>query len=563
MTRIIKETVDKFEYAFVFPYNLETVLFCKQLKNKYGRSNIAFHYGKWRFTTLRIAEDIAAQYPDVHIGAELQDDYDKYELEKKAEAIKNKQIAEIKALAGVEFHVNHIKGNLRPYQKLGVKFMLLAEGRVILGDTMGLGKTAQSLAFIAHSAKQKSLVICPASVKYAWQNETKKWTKLRPLVMDGKTNLTADIFQQHDIFIINYDLLKKFQTVLSAYHFDCAVFDEFHYLKNLRAQRTKAAIAITQNIASKIMLSGTPILNKPVELFTALNMVDAFTWNDWYAYTKRYCGGHMGYFGYEANGATNIEELKDKISQYFLRRTKEEVLSELPPKIFTDIPIYLDNSREYQMAENDFYNYLIEIKDKKEEEISKNLALIKLNELKRLVSMGKISAAQEIITDAIEDGEKIVVFSNYNEPLERLKQTFGENACLLTGKVSDALERQQMIDDFQTKEQPMIFLGGMKSAGVGITLTRASRVLFIDYSWVPADHMQAVDRVHRIGQSADNILVYQIVSLNTIDEKLQAVLAEKKAIFEQLIDGKPVNQRQQMNMLSDVMKLYLKEATTK
>ena len=142
---------------------------------------------------------------------------------------------------------------------------------------MGMGKSLQALAYLVHSKKKKTLIICPASVKYVWEAEVEKWTKLKPYIVDSKTSIQALNFvlqtipiQARNVIIINYDILKKFSTILRATHFDCLVCDEFHYIKSLRAQRTKEVLALAPNINSILLLSGTPLLSRPVELFTGL-----------------------------------------------------------------------------------------------------------------------------------------------------------------------------------------------------------------------------------------------------------------------------------------------------
>jgi len=404
---------------------------------------------------------------------------------------------------------------------------------------MGLGKTVQALAYIVHQKHKKSLVICPASVKFVWEDEINKWTDLKSLVIGPKSVLTPDTIDKYDVFIINYDLLKRFLKFIFI-KWDCVICDEFHYIKNIKAQRTKFVKALAKKAKSILLLSGTPFLNRPVELFNGLNLMDPAVWNDWFIYTKRYCNGHQTRWGWDSKGATNIDELQKKISRYFLRRTKDEVLKDLPQKRFITYPVELEKkfSDEYRMAQTSFKEYLRDVKKKDDVDARSIQAskLVKLNELRQISSNGKVWALKEIAQSILDAGEKTVIFSAYNHPLEELKKYFEDEAVLLTGKTK-AEDRKEIVEKFQTDDNVKIFLGGIKSGGVGITLTAASNVIFLDFSWTPADHLQAIDRIHRIGQTAKHITVYQLVCKGTIDEYITKTLGKKQEIFNQLIEG--------------------------
>jgi len=289
------------------------------------------------------------------------------------------------------------------------------------------------------------------------------------------------------------------------------------------------------------LLSGTPFLNRPIELFNPLNILDPKNWHDYYSYSRRYCGGHQGRFGWDDKGATNIAELQERISPYFIRRTKKEILPDLPKKRFINMPVELDpkTQKEYQLAEDEFGEFLVKIKKKTEKQAARSLQaekLVKLGALRQLTSFGKIEIAKEIIEGIIENGEKVVVFSCYNEPVETLHKYFGDKSVLVTGKI-EAEERDNIVNNFQQNKDIKIFFGGIKSAGVGINLTAATNVLFLDFSWVPGDHSQAIDRIHRIGSVAEYVTVYQLYTKKTVDEYMYKLLEKKQLLFDQLIDG--------------------------
>lgn len=537
-----------YEYSLTFKFDYEMVEYCKYLSNKLGFRRFSFFDGAWRFTEIDFAVELKDRYPEIEIDEEIKMEYElAYFLAK--EAVLAKANADrLKKTKESNFKIKGIKGELLPYQKVGVEFFINSNGRAMNSDPMGAGKSVQALAYIAHTEIKRTLIICPAVVKYNWKNEVKKWTKLKAIVIDSNIK-PLDIVENLDknqIFIINYDILSKFFKVLSAISWEACILDEVHYIKNRTAIRSRATKKLVANIPKILMLSGTPFLSRPAELFNPLNTLDPKNWFDYYAYTRRYCDGHQGRFGWDDRGATNIAELQERISPYFIRRTKKEILPDLPAKRFIYHPLELDPeiAKKYKMAEEEFGQFLINIKKKTEKEAARAMQaekLVKLGALRQLSSLGKIEQTKEIIENIIENGEKIVVFSCYNEPLERLHESFKDISVLVTGKI-DAKERNDIVNKFQTKDKLKIFFGGIKSAGVGINLTAATNVLFLDYSWVPGDHAQAIDRIHRIGSTADHITIYQLYSKKTVDEYMHKLLGKKQLLFDQLIDGKEIPQ---------------------
>ena len=540
--KIVKNNNGIFSYGLESQFTPELLVFCQRIRNSVGAKE--FNWEKdsklWGFNKIEIVEMIKNRFPSVELDPGILLRYEMYQTELELDVMKVAQAEVIKNATDSNIEIKNVKGELYPYQKVGVEFFINNRGRAILADTMGLGKTLQSLAYVAHTGHSKTLVVCPASMKYTWEAEAIKWTKLKPFVITTKDVLDIDSYNKHDVFVINYDILKKNFKALSALRFDCMVCDEFHYIKNRTAQRTKAIMALATKIPHILLLSGTPMLSRPIELYTGLKIMDPFTWGDYRGYSIRYCDGHQGYWGWDEKGASNIPELKSRISRYFLRRLKTEVLKDLPPKQHTDIAVDLspEKQREYNLAVDSFRLYLKQIKKASDKKILKALQaekLVKLQELRKITTDGKTASAIQTIQDIIDSGQKVVVFSVYNEPLEVMLKKFGKKAVTITGK-TDTKERGNIVKKFQEDDSVQVFLGGTKSAGVGITLTSATNVLFLDYSWVPADHEQAEDRIHRIGQMADVVNIYQLYSKGTIDDYMRQLLSGKKKIFNQLIE---------------------------
>jgi SWI/SNF-related matrix-associated actin-dependent regulator 1 of chromatin subfamily A len=384
------------------------------------------------------------------------------------------------------------------------------------------------------------LVVCPASVKSSWEKEIKKWTHLKYVIIDSKTKI-ADIPSDVQMWVINYDILRKHFDQLMKTRFDLCVADECHYVKSPTATRTKVLRQLAKTIPHVVLLSGTPLLSRPVEMFTLLNMIDPTTWSNYYTFTRQYCAGKQGRWGWDASGASNTEELHERIKKYFIRRKKEEVLSQLPPKNRIDVPVTFpaDIATEYDLAENNLIAYLREYAGKQPAEIARAVQaekLAQLNVLRQLCAFGKLPAAEEIIESVLEADEKILVFSSFVEPLNILKDKLKDKAVIITGKTK-VEDRGDIVDKFQTDPNVKVFLGGVKSAGVGITLTAAQNVLFLDYAWNPADMQQAEDRVHRPGQTASSVNIYQLHVDDTIDGKLKGILESKQKIFDSVVEG--------------------------
>lgn len=533
---------------------------CKYLNEKYGFRRFSFFDGAWRFTDIEIAVELRDRYPEIQLSDDLAIEYELAEYLSKEAILAKDNADRLKKSKESNIEIKGIKGELLPYQKVGVEFFINSNGKAMNSDPMGSGKSLQALAYITHTGLQKSLVVCPAAVKYNWKNEVKKWTDLKAFVIDSDMEVSEieREFDKHNVFVINYDILKKFFAFLMLAPFEIMVLDEFHYIKNNGAMRTKLTKKLGKKIPRVIMLSGTPFLSRPIELFNGLNLLDSKAWGDFYAYGRRYCAGHMGRWGWDDKGASNIVELQERISPYFIRRTKKEILPDLPEKRFINRPVELDKETriKYKMAEEEFGKFLINIKKKTEKEAKRAMQaekLVKLGALRQLTSTGKIEVAKELIEEIVDSGEKVVVFSCYNGPIEKLYEYFKKKAVLVTGKVGSE-ERNDIVNSFQEKKSIKIFFGGIKSAGVGINLTAATNVLFIDYSWCPADHMQAIDRIHRIGSTAEHINIYQLYSKKTVDEYMYKLLEGKQLLFDQIIDGKEVPQGMSGNYTSSIIR---------
>ena len=414
-----------------------------------------------------------------------------------------------------------------PHQIIAIE-KLSGNDKFILADDMGLGKTTSTVIAALETGVNKILIVCPASLKINWEREIQNYTNRTISIIEGKN------WQSADFIIVNYDILKNFHeykkkdTILMNENFDLIVVDEAHYISNSQAKRTKLLNDIIQKIGKVWLLSGTPMTSRPINYYNLLNLVDSPVAHNWMAYAIRYCEGYQFSVGnkkvWKVTGASNLEELRDRTKSLVLRRLKEEVL-DLPDKIIT--PVYLRlKSKEYENLMGEYYDWY----EKSEESKSLTVQFSKLMKIRQIIAQEKIKTTIELAENIIEQGKKVIIFTNFTETLNTIVSHFGKSAVKLDGSMSKT-QRQYSVDQFQENEKITVFVGNLRAAGTGITLTAAEAVIMNDLSFVPSDHAQAEDRAYRYGQK-NNVLVYYPLFENTIEGVIYDILNHKKQVFE-------------------------------
>jgi SWI/SNF-related matrix-associated actin-dependent regulator 1 of chromatin subfamily A len=407
---------------------------------------------------------------------------------------------------------------------------LVENKKFILADDMGLAKTGSSIIAALETGAKKILIVCPATLKINWMREIGIYTDRSVYICEGK-NFSSD----EDFVIINYDILKNFHdtkdrenSLILKSNFDLVIVDEAHAIKNSQAARTKLINDIVKDIERLWLLTGTPMTSRPIDYYNLLNLVDNPSAKNWMAYVIRYCSGYQFKVGnrkvWNVMGSSNLEELRDRTSTTILRRLKENVL-DLPDKIIT--PVYLRlKSKDYEDVMGEYYDWY----DKNPEE-SKSLTVqfTKLTKVRQIIANEKVTQTIELAENIIEQGKKVIIFCNFTESLDRICEHFGKSAVKLDGSMTKA-SRQHSVDEFQTNEKIKVFVGNIKAAGVGITLTSAEVVIFNDLSFLPSDHAQAEDRAYRFGQK-NNVLVYYPLFDNTIEGIIYDIINEKKKVI--------------------------------
>jgi len=431
-----------------------------------------------------------------------------------------------------------LKGDLFPFQKEGVAFIESLNGRVLVADEMGLGKTVQALAWMQlHPELRPAIIVVPASVKFNWAREAERWLSKPDVQILSGTSVSVRVAKE--IIIINYDILPKWVDALKGTNPKILVLDEVHYIKSGRALRTKATKKLSKGIPHIIGLSGTPIVNKPIEGYNFFAMVDPTLFQNYRFYTKRYCAAHQTRFGMDVSGASHKEELHSILTKsIMIRRKKADVLPELPDKVRSFVPLSLSNEQEYHIAEADFITFLRHTKGEGAAIKALNAELlVQTNTLRQLTARGKLPQAIEWIADFIESEEKLVVFATHKFVIDAIMSKFGRRAVKLDGSITGNL-RMEVVDSFQNDSKVRLFVGNIKAAGIGITLTAASNVAFLELPWTPGEMVQAEDRCHRIGQK-ESVNIHYLLAKDTFDERLALILDRKIKILDAILDGKP------------------------
>ncbi len=457
-------------------------------------------------------------------------------------------------------HIPGLVGTLRDYQNKAVAFIDMKGGRALIGDDMGLGKTIQALAYVKkYEHERPILIVTTGGSKLNWQQECNIWLPGESTYICSGRNPDIDKVDA-DIAIINYEILttkkgkKWFQTLINS-EFKMLIGDEIHYIKNPKAKRTPAFIAISETIKKFIAMSGTPMDNRPIELFVFVNLLAPWLFPSYWDYAKRYCAAYEGNFGWDVTGKSNIPELFEKLSYIMIRRKKSEVLTELPDKVRSVIPIEYDKA-VYKRGLKAFEAW--GARDWKEDDegcmqrYKENpaAAMVQIEKLKFAAAKAKLKSVLLWISDYLESEAKLVVFAAHIEIQEAILKHFGKIA--VSSKQKDkavyAFQKCKNCDIKQDKHKAnpdacnnyepnldtRLFVGG-RDAREAITLTAANATCFVELWW--NGHDQAEDRVYRIGQERDSVYAYYLIADDTIDNDIMKLLDGKTKTKDGALDG--------------------------
>ncbi len=450
-----------------------------------------------------------------------------------------------------------------PYQRAGINFACQRPASLI-ADEMGLGKTIQAIGVVNASGAKTVLVICPASLRLNWKRELGKWLvtpRAISVIETGKTPWPGELAE---VVIINYDLLKKFRRELRQWTWDVLIADECHAIKNSKSQRTKEVVGHQPRgkddeswtaipAKNRLLLTGTPIVNRPSELWPIISFLNPGQWKNWFAFAKRYCGAvHNGY-GWDFSGASHLDELQNFLRESIMvRRLKAEVLKELPPKRRQIITVPANGAADCIKAEKaaedrhevalNAARIAVELAKAgaSDEEYQaavqrlRDLSNAAFTELARLRHDTAVAKVPYVVEHLENCSGKVVVMAHHHDVVDAIEAALGPACVTLTGRENMAA-RQASVDRFQNDPDCRFFIGSIRAAGVGLTLTAASHVVFAELDWTPGAMSQAEDRCHRIGQ-INSVLVQHIVLDGSIDARMVHTIVAKQEVITEALD---------------------------
>ncbi len=428
--------------------------------------------------------------------------------------------------------------SLFEYQRAGVEYALMAKN-TLFADPPGVGKTIQTIGFMNVKRLSRVLVICPTSVVHNWEKEIKKWS-IDPLTVHVFNPRHAYLEGKPNVLIMSYyyvGYIANVQYALRNGPYEHLIIDECHFLKNPKAKRTKHVLAVNglrghaENIHA---ISGTPIVNRPIEIYPVVKSLcpEAISNMSYFEYGVQYCGGFESKWGWDFNGSSNLHILGMKLrSNFMIRREKKDVLKELPEKFPPNL-VYIDESDDAKtlVKKMNTYDEDLIIRGTVSPEFTE------ISALRKELGIEKVKKSVEYIVTALESGhEKIVVLAHHVEVISRLKQALemqNYKSVLMTGATS-AKERDENVELFQTDKSIRVFIASV-TAAIGVTLHAASYNIFVEFSWVPGQNQQAIDRTHRIGQTRGvmtDFLVYE----NSLDERILKKNLEKEKNIKEVM----------------------------
>ena len=450
----------------------------------------------------------------------------------------------INELPKEEVEYPKLNATLRDYQKYGYKWLkYLTDNNLgaCFADDMGLGKTLQAIALLSNlheEKKKKSMVIMPKSLIYNWENEIKKFApKLKVGVYYG-INRDFSSLKKVDVILTTYGTIRNDIENLLEHKFDLLILDESQNIKNINSQTTKAVLLL--NAKKRVALSGTPIENNLLELYSLFRFLNPEMFGSVQRFTNSYILPIQKY-----SDISTIEELKKKIYPFLLRRVKKEVLEDLPDKIEKLVYVDMnDEHRRFYEERRRYYYSLLQKNTSSQGNFDKFFVLQAINELRHIVSSPEletkkiISSKKEVlienVIEAIENNHKVLVFVNYLSSIESICDSLKENKIKYLKMTGQTKDRQNLVDKFQNDSRYKVFVMTLKTGGVGLNLVSADTIFIYDPWWNTTVENQAIDRAYRLGQDK-TVFAYKMIMRNTIEEKILKLQEIKNKLLDDLI----------------------------
>lgn len=510
----------------------------------------------------------------------------------------------------------NINGELYPFQRAAVKYVQ-EQRRVFICDQTGTGKTVEALASLQVMDAFPAVITVPSTLKTSWAREALRWLPDRRVAVlegqekggyleatrhEGRVELmeTDAPIHEFDLYLLNYAILgycrkdddgnilaRPRMEELQGLSPGAVVFDESHKLKNHESQRSENAEKLARGVPVRLLLSATPTPNgRPKEYIHQLNILDRLEDiapgsdddGPFWSYAKYFCNAYRSRYGWDLTGANNKKELNRRLRRTcYVRRTKQQVLTQLPEKQYSTIPLEISNRSEYETARQDFFSWLLTeagYEDYTMREAVKNLdvyeevivpaksaeQLVRMEKMKQLAARGKLDNVVRWANDFLETEEKLIIFAHHRSIIHELEDRLSDhNPVSLLGGMTDA-ETDEAERRFQACDRcgvrhddhadvdghdyvyndTALFLGSMQAAGHGLDLTASSSVAFVELGWNPKDHTQPENRVHRIGQE-EQVNVYFLVAHETIEDVIANLIESKRANVSEITEGETIS----------------------
>lgn len=425
-----------------------------------------------------------------------------------------------------------------PHQKTGVVQIEDFGGRCLLADEMGLGKSLEALMYGVRNRETTypMLVICDATLKYNWANEAAKHCGLPSDVLNGRKPRDAPPPIIPKLTIINYDIIAYWEDYLKDMNFGLIIIDECQAIKNQKAKRTKCIRYLCKGVPHVVALSGTPLTNRPAELWPTLNILRPDVFNSFFSYGHQFCRPRKTPWGWQFTGATDLDVLHQKLKETcMVRRLKKDVIKDLPDIIRNVIPIDIRKSDEYKYAERDFMTFLRSRDAAAATRASKAKKLTRMSYLRMLAAKLKLQGCVMWCNNWLQNtDDKMILFAYHKEMIKALRRQLDCKSTLVDGSVKGkVLEANKA--QFQNDTQTRVIVGS-NSMCRGHNLTAASTVTFAELFWVPAWHLQGEARPHRIGQKG-TVWANYLVAKDTLEEDVCDLLQEKQDVIRHTLDG--------------------------
>jgi SNF2 family DNA or RNA helicase len=457
-----------------------------------------------------------------------------------------------------EIEVPGLQGTLLPYQRAGVEYATRAK-RTFIADEMGLGKTLQAIATLEYSSQTDevypAVVVCPPTLALNWKAEWNRWLPNRRVAVVSNRKEFPES-GTYDVVVVGYSNIQHWEKQLTGHN--SYVFDESHYTKTPTAQRTKSAIKMAKSAPKHgivLCLTGTPVTNRPAEYASQLDIIGKLKeFGGLWGFYRRYCNAFQDRFGqWNISGNSHLDELNDRLrGTCYIRRTKSQVLSELPPVVHN--PVLVEGTeaglKEYVKAERDIIKYITDRAREIALELGEspysaavvarikaesNEHLVRLSVLRRLSAKAKMPLVEEWVNERINDGKKVVIAAHHRDVVDELARKFGNLRIQGDMKVADIEEQKNKFQTLPVEEAPVIVLS-IQAAKTGHTLTAAQDIVFVELPWTPADLDQTYSRLHRIGQQGSVTATYLLME-GTIDEEIYSLIERKRKVVNASVEG--------------------------